>query len=260
MRCPLQRQRVLLRPARPVSRAPVSAPARRWPSSRRRSSSASAPRPLGLGRRRAGRAAARRLAPRLGAAALLAGGAQVDDLGHLRVAAPRRCRTGRGRRSGSRGRTSCCRCSLEPWVKLSGTTQPWLARCSASSPIRAAVSSALRMSSSVSCSRSCDRVGPDAGVAVGLQLDRGPRARSTARSPTAAALGVDLGEQAELVLHVVADLVGDHVGAWRTRRASRAAAPSPGRSRCRDRPSGRSGSRTAPSPTGRSRRPTRSRR
>ena len=65
---------------------------------------------------------------------------------------------------------------------------------------------------------------------------------------------VDLAGDAEQVLHVVADLVRDHVGLREVARRAQARAAACRRSRGRCRPSGRPGSRTAPSPPGRCRR------
>ena len=104
-------------------------------------------------------------------------------------------------------------------------------------------------------------VRPDAGEAVGLQLDHAPAVwLDCARSPEAALRLLHLGQDAEQVLHVMADLMRDHIGLRELAGLAGAAAEAPsrdrGRTRCRDRPRGRSGNRTAPSRSAPRRRPS----
>ena len=105
------------------------------------------------------------------------------------------------------------RCSDVPWVKLSGTTVPCACRCSVSSPIAAAVCSAA--STSPGSRKLALRLGvvrPDAGEAVGLQLDPHLQRLAPRLSPAALLRLLHLRQDAEQVLHVMADLVRDHIG------------------------------------------------
>ena len=125
-------------------------------------------------------------------------GQRVERAGEDAAQARRRCRSRRGRPGRSRCGTTATRCSDEPWVQLSGLDPGWMR----SSPTAAAASSASSTSPSLEVALLEHVVGPHAGVAVGLELDpHGLLVR------LAAAAG-----DAEQVLHVVADLVGDHVG------------------------------------------------
>ena len=81
-----------------------------------------------------------------------------------------------------------------------------------SSPIAAAVSSAASTSpGSINFHAASDRVGPDAGEAVGLQFDLHLQRFASALLP-ARCCSLHLRQNAEQVLHVMADLVRDHIG------------------------------------------------
>ena len=88
--------------------------------------------------------------------------------------------------------------------------------------------------------------GPHPGEAVGHQLDLDGQPVRLRLADLLLAL-LDLAEDAELVLDVVADLVGEHVGVGEVAAGAEASAASPGRRSGRCRRSGRGGSRTAPS-------------
>ena len=100
-------------------------------------------------------------------------------------------------------------------MKDSGTTRPCLRFCSVSSPICAAALSPS--STSPGCRRVLHlvvEVRPHAGQAVGLQLHAHLQLRWPSRSSPARLLqlGLHLVGDAEQLLHVMADLVRDHVG------------------------------------------------
>ena len=100
------------------------------------------------------------------------------------------------------------RCRREPWVKLSGTTWPRLL-------LQRVVADAAADAAPARCrpSRHWLRpgvVGPDAGEAVGLQLELHRKSAAARSVPLLRFL--HLRQDAEQVLHVMADLVRDHVG------------------------------------------------
>ncbi len=149
------------------------------------------------------------------------------------------------------------RCALEPCVNDSGTTVPCDFLCSVSSPIWAAALSAASMSPGLEAPAVflLRARRPDAGEAVGLQLDAHAE-RVRLRLAAAPAQRVDLVHDAELVLHVVADLVGDDVGLGELARRAEALLEHLVEAQVDVDLAGRSGSRTAPSPPGPGRTPS----
>ena len=96
----------------------------------------------------------------------------------------------------------------------------------------------------------CERVRPDAGEAVGLQLDAHAQRVGLRLAAARPRIASTLPRDAHQVLHVVADLVRDHVGLRELAGRAEAGSSACRRSRGRCRPSGRPGSRTGPSPPG----------
>ena len=104
------------------------------------------------------------------------------------------------------------RWALVPWVKLSGTTGPGPARCSASSPILAAAFMADSMSPcSSNLSRFCAWLAQTPAKQSACNSSRTLRALYWLWLTLRAHL-LHLGADAQQVLHVVAHLVGDHIG------------------------------------------------
>ena len=104
------------------------------------------------------------------------------------------------------------RCAELPCVKLSGAMRPRDCCCRRSSPIAAAPSAPVPVRPAAGSSSSNRRVfAPDAGETVRLQFET-HRQRIALGLADAAALRLDLARDAEQVLHMVADLVCDHVG------------------------------------------------
>ena len=105
------------------------------------------------------------------------------------------------------------RCALVPCVNDSGTTVPCDLRCRVSSPIWAAALSAASMSPGSRrqpCSF-CERAAQTPAKQSACSSTRTLTALACA-SPPRPPQRLDLVHDAELVLDVVADLVGDHVG------------------------------------------------
>ena len=146
---------------------------------------------------------------------------------------------------------------------LAGAPTPVLIACMAVAGMLAGAAEAVRNAASTSpfderrlalASRDRSRLCPDAGEAVGLQLDPHLDAVRLRLAAGRALRLLRLRQDAEQVLHVMADLVRDHIGLRELagllpRRSRESASRSRGRTRCRDRPSGRSGNRTGPSRT-----------
>ncbi len=101
------------------------------------------------------------------------------------------------------------RCAALPWVKLSGTTRPCAWRWSVSSPIASAARIPLFDVSGlqpVAVAR-----GPDAGIAIGLQLDADLN-RISLRRRTLALRRPRLIEHAGKMLDMMPHLMRDHIG------------------------------------------------
>ncbi len=102
------------------------------------------------------------------------------------------------------------RCSDEPCVQLSRLTRPVACSWRRSSPTAAAAARPSSRSPLSSRLLLVGRVGPDAGEAVGLQLEPDREVVGVCRAR--GLLALDVVHDAEQVLHVVPELVGDHVG------------------------------------------------
>ena len=142
------------------------------------------------------------------------------------------------------------RCSELPCVKASGTTRPCVCFCSRSSPIaRRRAQAFLDVARLEQLSRLRRVAAPTRPHSSRPAVPCAPTtAFASALLARAAARRCTFSRRAEQVLHVVADLVRDHVGLREVARRAEARARAPGRTTGRCRPSGRAGSRTAPSP------------
>src|SRR6266446_4937342 len=110
------------------------------------------------------------------------------------------------------------RCAEEPWVKLSGTTRPVALRCKVSSPIAEAVCIAASMSPG-----STSNGFPWLCNLLFSRFAQTPAKQSACSSTlTCKPIGLgaihplllllDPGKNSQRILHVMADLVGDHIG------------------------------------------------
>ncbi|MDR6357907.1 hypothetical protein Q3H58_004578 [Pseudomonas psychrotolerans] len=106
------------------------------------------------------------------------------------------------------------RCAELPWVKESGTTRPWaLALQAIVTDGIGRVQGLFQVARFQPVQPLLGVVGPDAGVAVGLQLQADRQAGGTLGGDTPTPRRFHLARGTGEVLHVVADLVGDDVGA-----------------------------------------------
>ena len=173
----------------------------------------------------------------------------------LRARLNRMCRTGSSRRTRSPRSNHCWRWSDEPWVQVSGSTVMPACSWMRSSPT---ASAAARPSSMSPGSRSpaglllteCAHT-PARQSACSSRLHR-PLVCLRLRAGRLLALA-HLVADARQVLHVVADLVGDHVGLGEVAGGAEPVAQLVGRSRGRCTPRRRPGNRRAPLPRSRDR-------